>query len=394
MVRVCALGLSVLLAASTAFAQVSATTGSINGKVTDNTGGVMPGVTVTATSTNMQGVRTDVTNAAGEYRFPAVPPGDYKLVFELAGFGTVNRENVRVGLGFTATVNMELGVASLQETVTVSGASPVVDVSTTTTAASFGQERLSALPNARDFWSVLAAAPAIVMTRIDVGGSAAGTQTGYAVYDTKEDQHRPMVEGIVNTEGTNGSGFYYDYGSIDEVAIETKGHTAEMPWPGVWSNFVAKSGGNTYHAKLYGDYQNKSIQRKNIDDSLTVLCPGGRCGNLQPSDLNRLTKYHDLNGDIGGYVIKDKIWWYGSARDQKIKTQVPNFPVKAFETGLRNLTGKITYALSQNNKLTAYAQGGQKHQPNRLDTFLVGASTARHSSEESTWEQKYWGVSF
>ena len=232
MVRVCALGLSLLLASSTAFAQVSATTGSINGKVTDASGGVLPGVTVTASSPSMQGVRTDVTDESGQYRFPAVPPGTYKLVAELAGFGTVNREGVNVGLGFTASVNIELGVASLQETVTVSGASPIVDVTSTTSAASFGEQRLAALPNARDFWTVLAAAPAVVLTRIDVGGSAAGTQTGYAVYDTKEDQHRPMVEGIVNTEGTGGSGFYYDYGSIDEVAIQTKGHTAEMPWPG------------------------------------------------------------------------------------------------------------------------------------------------------------------
>ena len=123
MVRVYALGLSIFLAASTAFAQVSATTGAINGKVTDNSGGVLPGVTVTASSPSMQGVRTDVTNESGEYRFPAVAPGTYKVVYELPGFGTVNREGVNVGLGFTATLNIELGVASLQETVTVSGES-------------------------------------------------------------------------------------------------------------------------------------------------------------------------------------------------------------------------------------------------------------------------------
>lgn len=404
MVRVCVLGLSLLLASSTAFAQVSATTGSINGKVTDSSGGVLPGVTITASSPSMQGVRTDVTNENGEYRFPAVPPGTYKLVYELVGFGTVNREGVNVGLGFTATVNIELNVASLQETVTVSGESPVVDVSTTTTASNFGEERLAALPNARDFWTVLAASPAIVVTRIDVGGSAAGTQTGYAAYDTKEDQHRPMVEGIVNTEGTNGAGFYYDYGSIDEVAVQTKGHTAEMPWPGVWSNFIAKSGGNQFHGKMYGDYQNKGIQRENIPDSLITLCPSTTrngvavrdCGSLTPSDLNRMVRYYDVNADAGGYVpgLQDKLWWYASARDQNIRTQVPNFPVKAFETGLRNLTGKLTYALSQNNKLTAFAQGGQKRQPNRLDTFQIAATVARHSSEDSTWEQRYWGHTY
>jgi len=394
MVRVSAFVLSVLLASSAAFAQVSSTTGSINGKVTDNTGGVLPGVTVTASSPSLQGVRTAVTTEAGEYRFPAVAPGMYKLVYELAGFGTVNREGVSVGLGFTATVNTELTVATLQETVTVTGASPVVDVSSTSTAASFGSERLASLPNARDFWTVLAASPAIVVTRIDVGGSAAGTQTGYAAYDTKEDQHRPMVEGIVNTEGTNAAGFYYDYGSMDEVAVQTKGHTAEMPWPGVWSNFIAKSGGNTFRGKFHGDYQNESVQRANIPDTSTFLCPGGRCGNLTPSNLNRMVRYYDVNADLGGYIMKDKLWWFASARDQNILTRVPNFPVDDFETGLRNLTGKLTYALTQNNKFTAYAMAGQKQQPNRLDTFLVPATVARHSTADSTWQQKYWGHTY
>jgi hypothetical protein len=389
-----ALGLLVAAAAAPAFAQVSATTGSINGKVTDSSGGVLPGVSVTIASPNMQGTRTDVTSPEGEYRFPAVPPGDYRITYELAGFGTVVREGVRVGLGFTATVNTEMRVASLQETVTVSGESPVVDVTATTTATNFGQERLAALPNARDFWTVLAASPAIVVTRIDVAGSAAGTQTAYSAYDTKSDQHRPMVEGIVNTEGTNAAGFYYDYGAVDEVAVETKGHTAEMPWPGVWSNFIAKSGGNQYHGKLYGDYQTKGVQARNIDDSLTFLCPSSRCGSLLPSDLNRLESYHDLNGDIGGYVKKDKLWWYGSLRDQNIKVSLPNFPVKAFETGLRNITVKGTYAVSQNNKLTGYGQWGRKLQPNRLDTFAVGATAARHTSEDSTWRQQYWGHTY
>ena len=380
MVRVSALVLSLLLAASTAFAQVSATTGSINGKVSDSSGGVLPGVTVTIASPNMQGTRTDVTDDGGDYRFPAVPPGTYRLTYELTGFGTVVREGVQVGLGFTATVNTEMRVASLQETVTVTGESPVVDVTNTTTATNFGQERLAALPNARDFWTVLAASPAIVVNRIDVGGSAAGTQTGYSAYDTKADQHRPMVEGIVNTEGTGAAGWYYDYGSIDEVAVETKGHTAEMPWPGVWSNFIAKSGGNQYHGKILRRLPEQGRAGREHRRLAPRSCvPGGRCGNLQPSDLNRLESYYDVNGDVGGYLKKDKLWWYGSLRDQNIKVLLPNFPVKAFETGLRNISAKGTYAISTNNKVTGYAGWGRKSQPNRLDTFRIGATTARHS---------------
>src|SRR3989442_363656 len=283
----------IVITAGPAFAQaVGATTGAINGKVTDATGGVMPGVTVTIASESMQGVRTAVTNEEGTYRFPAIPPGEYKITYELAGFSTVNREGIRVGLGFTATVNVELGVASLTETVTVSGASPVVDITSTKTATNFDAKELASLPSARDFWAILAAAPAIQMQRIDIGGSAAGTQTGYSSYDTKSDQHRPMVEGIVNTEGTKAAGYYYDYGSFDEKLVANAPNSAEMPWPGVMSQFIAKSGGNTYHGKVYADYESEKIQSRNIDQAqigLGLKAGGG----LTPTDPNRLHKYYD-----------------------------------------------------------------------------------------------------
>ncbi|MBI1874138.1 MAG: carboxypeptidase regulatory-like domain-containing protein, partial [Acidobacteria bacterium] len=264
MYRVGALVVSLLLLAATSGAAqtITATTGAINGKATDSTGAVLPGVTITISSPAMQGVRTAVTSEDGTYRFPAVPPGDYKIVYELAGFSVVTREGIRVGIGFTATVNAEMKIGTLQESVTVSGESPVVDVTSTTTSTAFDYQRLASLPNARDFWTILAAAPAVQVQRIDVAGSAAGTQTGYFAYDTKSQQHRPMVEGIVNTEGTGGAGWYYDYGSIDEVNVGTATHTAETPTPGVVSQFIAKSGGNTYHGRVYADYQNEDIQAR------------------------------------------------------------------------------------------------------------------------------------
>ena len=391
---VSALAVFLAITAASAFAQsAGATTGALNGKVIDTTGGVMPGVTVTIGSPSMQGVRTAVTNEEGAYRFPAIPPGDYRITYELAGFSTVVREGIRIGLGFTASVNAELKLASLTETVTVSGQSPVIDVTSTKTATNFDAKELASLPNARDFWSILAAAPAIQMQRIDVGGSAAGTQTGYSTYDTKSDQHRPMVEGIVNTEGTNAAGFYYDYGSFDEVSVATGTNTAEMPWPGVMTQFIAKSGGNSYHGKIYADYESENIQSRNIDDAQIAL--GLKAGGgLGPTDLNRLHKYYDLNGDAGGYLKPDKFWWYGSLRNQNAQSLLPNFPVKPFETGLNNVSGKVTYAATTNNKLIGYAQWGQKKQPNRLDTFLVAATAALHSSADSTWNQAYWAHTY
>ncbi|HXI30812.1 MAG TPA: carboxypeptidase-like regulatory domain-containing protein, partial [Vicinamibacterales bacterium] len=326
--------------AAASFGQtVSTTTGAINGKITDSSGAVMPGVTVSITSPSMQGTRTDTTGTDGIYRFSAIPPGEYTVRYELSGFETQIREGLRVGLGFTSTVNIELRVARLSESVTVSGQSPVVDIATTKTSTNFDSQQLASLPNARDFWSILAAAPAIQMQRIDVGGSAAGTQTGYSTYDTKSDQHRPMVEGIVNTEGTNAAGFYYDYGSVEEVSVTTGANAADMPWAGVMSQFIAKSGGNTYHGKIYADYENENIQSRNIDSAQIALGVKGG-GGLEATDLNRLHSYHDLNGDIGGYVKIDKLWWYSSLRDQDAQSLLPNFPVKPFETRLRNITGK------------------------------------------------------
>ena len=386
-------GVFVLTAGATFAQSVGATNGAINGKVTDASQGVMPGVTVTISSPSMQGTRTAVTNEEGTYRFPAIPPGDYKVTYELAGFSTVVREGIRVGLGFTATLNIELKIASLAESVTVSGQSPVVDVATTKTSTNFDSQQLAALPNARDFWAILAAAPAIQMQRIDVGGSAAGTQTGYSTYDTKSDQHRPMVEGIVNTEGTNAAGFYYDYGSVEEVSVTTGANAADMPWAGVMSQFIAKSGGNTYHGKIYADYENENIQSRNIDAAQIALGVKGG-GGLDATDLNRLHSYHDINGDVGGFIKKDKIWWYSSLRDQDAQSLLPNFPVKPFETRLRNITGKGTFALNTNNKVVAFAQWGQKQQPNRLDTFLVGPTVAIHNSADSTWNQSYWAHTY
>jgi len=384
----------IALAAGPAFAQaVGATTGAINGKVSDATGGVMPGVTVTISSPSMQGVRTAVTNEEGSYRFPAIPPGEYKMTYELEGFSTVVREGIRVGLGFTATVNTELKVASLTESVTVSGQSPVVDITSTKTATNFDAKELASMPSARDFWAILAAAPAVQMQRIDVGGSAAGTQTGYSTYDTKADQHRPMVEGIVNTEGTNAAGFYYDYGSFDEVSVATGTNTAEMPWPGVMSQFISKSGGNTYHGKIYSDYESEKVQSRNIDaDQIKLGLKAG--GGLTETDLNRLHSYYDLNGDVGGYLKPDKLWWYGSLRDQKVQSLLPNFPVLPFETHLSNISAKGTYAINTNNKLIGYGTWGKKTQPNRLDTFLVAATAAVHQSADSTWNQAYWAHTY
>jgi hypothetical protein len=388
--RTFALALSFLVGFSAlAFAQaVTSGTGAINGRVTDASDAVMPGVTVTITSPSQMGTRTAVTDADGTYRFTAVTPGEYVVLFELAGFSTVRNEGIRVSLGFTATVNASLTVASLQESVTVTGQSPVVDTSATQIGNTFDAKQLSALPTSRDYFSLLAGSPAVQMARIDVGGSTNGTQQGFVVYGTSG-QVRVIFEGLNATEATGAFGNYPDIGGMEEVQINTAAHSAEASTPGVQSQFISKSGGNQFRGTFFGGYSAESWQSFNIDaDQISRGLRGG--GGLDPEDVNRLNKYQDTNIGVGGYVIKDRLWWYGSYRHQDIKARFVNFPVKPQTTILNNYSGKVTYNLSTNNKLIGYTQPSQKKQPERFDSWLLGVDTGINSSEATTWSQNFW----
>src|SRR5688572_20444073 len=380
--------LFVVAFASLSYAQAVTTgTGAINGRVTDSSDAVMPGVTVTITSPSQMGVRTEVTDADGTYRFSAVAPGDYVVAFELPGFAAVRNEGIRVSLGFTATVNAELKVASLQESVTVTGQSPVVDTSATSIGNTFDAKQLSALPTSRDYFSLLAQSPAVQMNRIDIGGSTNGTQQGYTVYGTSG-QVRVIFEGINATENTGAFGNYPDVGGMEEVQMNTAAHSAEASTPGVQTQFISKSGGNEFRGTFFGGYSPENWQAFNIDaDQIALGLTGG--GGLKPEDVNRLSSYQDVNAGFGGYVIRDRLWWYGSYRHQDIKARFVNFPVMPQQTILNNYSAKVTYNLTTNNKFIGYTQPSQKKQPQRFDSFLLNVDTGLNTAE-STWNQNFW----
>src|SRR5205807_1057845 len=304
------------------------------------------------------------------YRFPALPPGTYNLQFELPGFNTLKREGIQIAMGFTAAVNVELSVASLQETVTVTGDSPVIDTSNTRVQQNFKLEALQQIPNSRDLWSLLAVTPAVTMGRIDVGGNRAGTQTGYTAYGFSG-QNRVLVEGINTTEGTSGAGFYVDYGSFEEVFVGTIAQGAEMPTPGVQSQMLGKSGGNKFQGEYYQDYETNGMIGENISKNLPsqFLYSPTNTGGIRLGS-NETIKYRDANLNVGGPLKKDKLWWYYSYRNFKNSVGQPNFigPIAGtlFDTTLWNMSGKTTYQINQNNKLIGYYQWQLKEQPNRL----------------------------
>ena len=389
-----ALLLLIVASASPVFAQGGAgSTGSITGEVTDESGGVLPGVAVTVSGTAMMGTRTDTTNGQGIYRFPGLPAGTYSLKFELAGFAPTTKDNVRIGIGVTARVPVKMGVKALSDEVTVTGEAPPIDATSTRVQANFDKTQLDALPNARDMWSLLSTTPGVTLNRFDVGGSTAGTQTTYIAYGNGG-QNRPLVEGINTTEGTSASGFYLDYGSFDEVVIGAAGNTAEMPSGGVITNFIGKSGGNKLSGEVYYEYQNKDIQSKNLTaDQLArgyanipknVIQSLG----LDRSEANTLLDYKNLNASVGGPIIKDKLWAWGGYLNQKNIVYQPASGAildgTEFLTKLINYTGKMTFQMSSKDKFIAYIQYGIKKQPFRTD---ANVGNPQHVTQLSTLNQ-------
>jgi hypothetical protein len=342
----------------------ASSTGTIQGRVTDAQGAVLPGVTVTATSPSALGTQTTVTSETGNYRFPAIPPGTYVVTYDLPGFNTIRREGISIALGFTATVNVELALATLQETVTVTGESPLIDTSATRVVQNFKLEQLQSIPNARDMWALLAVTPAVQMGRIDVGGNRAGTQTGYTAYG-QSGQVRVLIEGINTTEGTGGAGFYFDYSSLEEVFLGTSGQSAEMPNPGVQSQFIAKSGGNQFNGEVYLDWYNNSLQGSNIPEDYST--PTAFRNQPIRAHSNEIDRYYNWSVNVGGPIKRDRVWWFGTYNKQFNAISQPNFEFdKTFDTTLWNAVGKGTYQMNQNHKFIGYYQWGQKIQPNRL----------------------------
>ena len=382
--------LALVASSAPAFAQGggASSTGTIQGRVSDAQGAVLPGVTVTATSPSALGAQTAVTSETGNYRFPAVPPGEYELTFELAGFNTLKRSGIQITLGFTANVNVELALATLQETVTVSGASPVIDTSTTRVQQNFKMEQLQSIPNGRDMWALLAVTPAVQMSRIDVGGNRAGTQTGYRAYGM-DGQVRVLIEGINTTEGTGGAGFYFDYASLEEAFLGTSGQTAEMPNPGVQSQFIARSGGNQFNGEYHLDWYNNSLQGSNIPDEYTA--PTAFNNSPIRAHSNEIDRYYDTDINVGGPIKRDKVWWFGTYRTQFNAVQQPNFLFdKTFDTKLWNAVGKGTYQINQKHKVIGYYQWGQKIQANRLPqaTYTYRDEGPTNRQDSGSWVYK------
>jgi len=350
----------VALASSPAAGQ--GTSASIIGQVTDDSGAVLPGVTLTATSPALQVPQvTDVTNELGEYRLAPLPIGTYTVVFDLAGFRPARREDVRLTVGFTARIDMKLNLASLAETITVSGSAPVVDVATTSASTLLTREVLELTATTRNgLMSLLSMAPGVRTQIIDVGGDRMGGNPNGRTFGQGGSSWYTL-EGIPTTlaTGAGGSGNRWDYQTIDEARVQTLGTDAESPSRGVQIHAIVKSGGNDFHGSGSWAQTNRHFQGHNISDALAAQ-------GITTGDALK-TRY-DVGGDLGGRIIRNKLWFYSAARKRAQEFEVLN----AFKpdgspainlTAQKFYTGKLSLQATPSNRFIAFGQWSRTGNP-------------------------------
>jgi len=369
--------------------------GRINGTVTDNTGAVLPGVTVTASSPALIQPQVQVTGGDGSYRFLALPPGVYAIDFELTGFNTVKRPDVRVIINQTLTVDMQMQVATLQETVTVTGASPIVDTSTTAMGTNFTKELLTEIPNASDVWAAMAQAPGIQMTAFDVGGSNTGNQSGYRSYGF-DTQNQTRVEGIDTTEGTAANAGYFDFGSFEEFQVGGAGADAGAFAGGAVLSISVKSGGDRFTGTWYSDYIGENQIADNVPGYLkTVNTPNedgffsrtGLCFQRAGEQIckgNATQKQYDLNGDFGGPLLKQKAWFFTSWRLNDKYEYITGSAITQRSKLSNKYTFKGTFQVGKNNQVIGFLNKREKLQDKRaFNNTTVPLSAAYYQSSRN-----------
>ncbi|MEY4634344.1 MAG: hypothetical protein RJA55_142 [Acidobacteriota bacterium] len=370
-----ALALTVALVGS---AEAQQQTGAITGRATDASGGALPGVTVSIASPNMiGGARTTITDEQGVYRFTLLTGGQYKVSFELPGFASLNIEGVNLNAGATATINGKLEVATLQESVTVTSQSPTIDLESANVAVNWDQQKLDDLPSSRSLTALVSMIPGLYATSLDVGGSSFGTGSGPAARTFGR-----AGGGVVSYDGMIWDQTYGDFGTYEEAQITTAAKGADAMNPGVTMNLVVKSGSNVFKGLGSANYQSGDFQSNNITPEL--LAKGYAPG------VNKFTSQKDYYGELGGPILKDRLWFYASHRDASSGQLIPGFVQLSdrsqveFYTKLQDPTLKMTYQMTKNNKFEAMGQVGRKWQPYRTASRFVPL--------ESTQNQDSWSL--
>jgi hypothetical protein len=354
--------------APSAWAQVF--TGRIDVTTRDQSGAVLPGVTVELTGPQNQSAATD---AQGEAHFLNLPAGTYQVKATLSGFADFLNRGVPVTAGGAVPLRVTMAVAGVSEQVQVSGEVPVIEPKRQTISTNITNQELQNIPSARDPWVVLQTIPGVIVDRVNVGGSESGQQSNYVAKGAGTGDNTWYMDGIPITDmsALGSSPSYYDFDMFQEMQVTTGGADAQQATPGVQMNVVLKSGTNTPHGSARTFYENKDLQASNLPGDL-VETLGGVSG-----EGNRLTKYADYGGEVGGPLVKDRLWGWGSLARTDVNIQtLDGFPDK---TTLEDIGGKATAAF------TSALRGGF--------TFFSGnkkkdgRGAGRNNPPETTWIQ-------
>jgi hypothetical protein len=362
------------------------------GVVTDESGAVLPGVTVTVKGPALQvPSMSDVTDARGEFRITPLPIGTFTVEYTLQGFSSVKREGIRLTVGFTAKVDAQMKVGALEETITVSGQSPVVDTQSTAATTQFTRETIELIPTSRNgIVSLLAQAPGVRTLR-DVGGSSLNQVPTYRVFGQAGEAYSTL-EGVQTSslQASSGQANYWDYTALEEASVRTIGNDASVPSRGVNLAAVVKSGGNEFHSSTSLNKTPKSTQADNIDDALRAQGIGAG---------NAIANRYSVSTDLGGRIIKDKLWFYTAWRRQiddqaPLATLMPDGKTPAIAHELAWFsTDKLSYQMSQSNRFVGFYARNHKYDTSNLSQFIPWDSRGGLMTPSQTgkveWQKVY-----
>jgi carboxypeptidase family protein/TonB-dependent receptor-like protein len=364
--------------AHTAAAQIQG--GSITGTITDEQGGVLPGVTVTAQG--VDATQTFVTETDGVYRFLNLAPGPYKVTATLQGFTTIVRENVAVAVGRSVELPLTMKVAAVAETITVSGESPVVDTRATGTATNFTSDELQRIPTSRDPFALMRSVPGVLVDRVNIGGNETGQQSNFASKGTRPQDAVWTMDGVVITDmaATGASPSYFNYDNFEEIQVSTAGQDIKQPTGGMGLNLVVKRGTNRFQGGIRGYYDDENLEWSNVPDELKAAGV-----THETSDHNK--QISDYGFDLGGPILKDKAWFYGSYSIQDVRL-VRRAGALIDRTQLKNPNLKLNWQATQKDMVSFLYFDGFKIKEGRspgINGILFDAPSATYH-QDNTYE--------
>jgi hypothetical protein len=363
--------IALLFASGIAFGQ--AQTGNIFAKAADDNGAALPGVSVTLSGAGAP--LSQVTNVNGEVRFLNLPPATYSLDFSLQGFAKVTRKNIVVSVGQNSQINVTMKLAGVQESVVVTGESPLLDTRKTGAGAVVDKVQLEDVPSARDPWVILQTAPGISIDRVNVGGSESGQQSVYVGKGDNGFQGTWNVDGVNITDmGALGSSpAYYDFDSFAEIQVQTGGSDVAIQTPGAQLNMVTKRGTNDVHGSARVLITDRKTQSTNISEELAnQLAAAG-----QSVQGNQIQNIQDYGVELGGPLWKDHLWLWGAyGRNQIDLLTSAGYPDR---TKLEDLNFKLNAQIVPENTLTAVY--------NHNDKIKLGRNASPTRPPETAWNQ-------